>query len=93
VSGVDPAVVARIAELAALDVPEADRAAVTAEFAAIVAWIDTLAELPDTPAPTPPPAGLALRPDVVTNAPGSDLLAVAPAVTVGRIVVPPVLED
>lgn len=92
-SSVDPAVVARIAELAALDVPEADRAAITAEFAAIVGWIDTLAELPDTPAPAPPSAALALRSDVVTNPPGSDLLAVAPAVTEGRIVVPAVLED
>jgi aspartyl-tRNA(Asn)/glutamyl-tRNA(Gln) amidotransferase subunit C len=92
----DKATVARIATLARIKLPEADRAAVGQELDGILGWVEQLGEV-DT-AGVAPMASVAritlpLREDRVTDGDRpDDILKNAPAVAHGFFTVPKVVE-
>jgi aspartyl-tRNA(Asn)/glutamyl-tRNA(Gln) amidotransferase subunit C len=95
-SSLDRAAVARIANLARIEVPEADQDRLAAELSGILGWIEQLGEV-DTSAVEPMTAVIAnplrLREDVVTDGGVRDaVLANAPAREGGFFGVPKVIE-
>ncbi len=93
---IDNATVARIARLAHIDVPEADRERLAGELSNILRWIEQLGEV-DTEGVAPMTSvvevALPRRADVVTDGGAADdILANAPKHDDGFFVVPKVLE-
>jgi aspartyl-tRNA(Asn)/glutamyl-tRNA(Gln) amidotransferase subunit C len=92
----DKATVARIATLARIDVPEADRETLAQELSNILTWIAQLEEVPTEgvePMASVAAARLPLRSDVVTDGDRADrILANAPVQARGFFVVPKVVE-
>ena len=92
----DKATVARIATLARIEVPEADRETLAQELSNILTWIAQLEEVPTDgvePMASVAAARLPLREDAVTDGGCADrILANAPQQTRGFFVVPKVVE-
>ncbi len=93
---IDEATVAKIATLARIKVPEADRAALAAELSNILGWVEQLREV-DTEGVPPMTsvieAVLPKRPDDVTDGGYPDTVTEnAPAAEKGYFAVPKVVE-
>jgi aspartyl-tRNA(Asn)/glutamyl-tRNA(Gln) amidotransferase subunit C len=92
----DKATVARIATLARIKVPEADREALGRELSNIVSWVEQLAEVDTTgvePMSSVNHMSLPRRPDAVTDGNRvDDILKNAPAAAHGFFTVPKVVE-
>jgi len=92
----DKATVARIATLARIKVPEADREALGHELSSIVAWVEQLAAVDTTgvaPMSSVAQMNLPLRADTVTDGNRvDDILRNAPAAAHGFFTVPKVIE-
>jgi aspartyl-tRNA(Asn)/glutamyl-tRNA(Gln) amidotransferase subunit C len=92
----DKATVARIATLARIKVPEAERAAMASELDGILHWVEQLSAI-DTEGVEPMTSvarmTLPLRPDLVTDGDRqAEILANAPAGAHGFFTVPKVVE-
>ncbi|MCB2052829.1 MAG: Asp-tRNA(Asn)/Glu-tRNA(Gln) amidotransferase subunit GatC [Geminicoccaceae bacterium] len=92
----DPSTVARIAELARIDVPEGERSRLALELSHILGWIEQLGEV-DTDDVEPLRSVMAIerpwRPDVADDGERrEDVLANAPKTHDGCFVVPRVIE-
>ena len=92
----DKATVARIATLARIKVPEADREALGRELDQILGWVEQLAEVDTTgvaPLASVEHLRLPMRDDVVSDGDRlDDILANAPASARGFFTVPKVVE-
>lgn len=93
---IDKATVAKIARLARIHVPEADRAALAGELSNILGWVEQLSAV-DTDAVAPMTSvvdvRLAQRDDVVTDGGcREDILANAPETDGAFFIVPKVVE-
>jgi aspartyl-tRNA(Asn)/glutamyl-tRNA(Gln) amidotransferase subunit C len=93
---IDNAIVAKIARLARIDVPEADRERLAGELSNILTWIEQLNEV-DTEGVAPMTSvvevALPRRADAVTDGDvAEDILANAPQRDDGFFVVPKVVE-